>query len=164
MPQMRPSTCGPRRWNRARWISPTLVREVDARLAKGEQSLLFMNRRGFAPVTVCRACGEQIGCHQCDARMVEHRFQNRLVCHQCGETRPIPAACPSCGVEGKLAPVGPGVERMAEEVAARFPDAKATVLSSDLFAFLARAEGGDRPDRRGRGRHHHRHPDRRQGA
>jgi primosomal protein N' (replication factor Y) len=116
-----------------RWISPTLVREVEARLAKGEQSLMFLNRRGFAPVTVCRACGEQVGCHQCDARMVEHRFQNRLVCHQCGETRPIPVACPSCGVEGKLAPIGPGVERIAEEVAARFPDAKATVLSSDLF-------------------------------
>nr|WP_111297653.1 primosomal protein N' [Paracoccus saliphilus] len=116
-----------------RWISPTLAQAVTARLAKGEQSLIFLNRRGFAPVTVCRACGEQIGCHQCDARMVEHRFQNRLVCHQCGETRPIPNACPSCGVEGKLAPIGPGVERIAEEVAARFPDAKATVLSSDLF-------------------------------
>ncbi|MFC0199850.1 primosomal protein N' [Paracoccus rhizosphaerae] len=116
-----------------RWISPTLAQAVTARLQKGEQSLIFLNRRGFAPVTVCRACGEQIGCHQCDARMVEHRFQNRLVCHQCGETRPIPQACPSCGVEGKLAPIGPGVERIAEEVAARFPDAKATVLSSDLF-------------------------------
>ena len=116
-----------------RWISPSLAQAVEARLARGEQSLLFLNRRGFAPVTVCRACGEQIGCHQCDARMVEHRFQNRLVCHQCGETRPIPTACPSCGVEGKLAPVGPGVERIAEEVAARFPDARATVLSSDLF-------------------------------
>ena len=116
-----------------RWISPTLVRAVEARLARGEQSLLFLNRRGFAPVTVCRACGEQVGCHQCDARMVEHRFQNRLVCHQCGETRPIPLACPSCGVEGKLAPVGPGVERIAEEVAARFPQARAEVLSSDLF-------------------------------
>ncbi|RMC38891.1 primosomal protein N' [Paracoccus siganidrum] len=116
-----------------RWISPSLARAVEARLARGEQSLLFLNRRGFAPVTVCRACGEQIGCHQCDARMVEHRFQNRLVCHQCGETRPIPTACPSCGVEGKLAPIGPGVERIAEEVAARFPQAKATVLSSDLF-------------------------------
>lgn len=116
-----------------RWISPTLASAVESRLARGEQSLLFLNRRGFAPVTVCRACGEQIGCHQCDARMVEHRFQNRLICHQCGETRPIPLACPSCKVEGKLAPIGPGVERIAEEVAARFPDAKATVLSSDLF-------------------------------
>ncbi|WBU57141.1 primosomal protein N' [Paracoccus sediminicola] len=115
------------------WISPTLAQAVEARLARGEQSLLFLNRRGYAPVTVCRACGEQIGCQQCDARMVEHRFQNRLVCHQCGESRPIPAECPSCGVEGRLAPVGPGVERLAEEVAARFPDARATVLSSDLF-------------------------------
>ncbi|WP_298948106.1 primosomal protein N' [uncultured Paracoccus sp.] len=116
-----------------RWISPSLASAVEARMARGEQSLLFLNRRGYAPVTVCRACGEQIACQQCDARMVEHRFQNRLVCHQCGESRPIPTECPSCGVEGRLAPIGPGVERLAEEVALRFPDAKATVLSSDLF-------------------------------
>src|SRR5690606_25826321 len=85
------------------------------------------------PVTICRACGHQIGCDHCDARMVEHRFLKRLVCHQCGETRPMPAACPSCGVEGRLAPVGPGVERLAEEVALRFPEARVAVLSSDLF-------------------------------
>ncbi|MFV0301799.1 MAG: primosomal protein N' [Paracoccus sp. (in: a-proteobacteria)] len=117
----------------SRWISPTLARAVEARLARREQALLFLNRRGYAPVTVCRACGQQVGCDQCDARMVEHRFQNRLVCHQCGETKPIPTTCPACGVEGRMAPVGPGVERLAEEVAARFPEAKATVLSSDLF-------------------------------
>ncbi|AUH35224.1 primosomal protein N' [Paracoccus tegillarcae] len=117
----------------SRWISPSLVRAVQARLAKGEQSLLFLNRRGYAPVTVCRACGQQAGCDQCDARMVEHRFQNRLVCHQCGETKPVPTTCPECGVADRMAPVGPGVERLAEEVAACFPDAKATVLSSDLF-------------------------------
>jgi primosomal protein N' (replication factor Y) len=116
-----------------RWISPTLQRAVAARLAAGEQSLLFLNRRGYAPVTVCRACGHQIGCDQCDARMVEHRFLKRLVCHQCGETKPMPVACPSCGVEGKLAPVGPGVERLAEEVAKVFPTARVAVLSSDLF-------------------------------
>ncbi|MFB9221519.1 primosomal protein N' [Paracoccus cavernae] len=116
-----------------RWISPSLAKAVDARLEKGEQSLLFLNRRGYAPVTVCRACGQQIGCDNCDARMVEHRFQNRLVCHQCGETKPIPQACPSCQVEGKLAAVGPGVERLAEEVAERFPNARMAVLSSDLF-------------------------------
>jgi len=115
------------------WISPTLAGAVKARLAAGEQSLLFLNRRGYAPVTICRACGHQIGCEQCDARMVEHRFLKRLVCHQCGDSRPIPLACPSCGVEGKLAPVGPGVERLAEEVAAKFPDARVAVLSSDLF-------------------------------
>ncbi len=117
-----------------RWISPTLVREVTARLAAGEQALLFLNRRGYAPVTICRACGHQIGCDHCDARMVEHRFLKRLVCHQCGETRPIPAACPSCAAEDRLAPVGPGVERLAEETAALFPEARLAVLSSDLFA------------------------------
>ncbi|MRH20474.1 primosomal protein N' [Rhodovulum strictum] len=116
-----------------RWISPTLQRAVAARLAAGRQSLLFLNRRGYAPVTVCRACGHMIGCDQCDARMVEHRFLKRLVCHQCGETKPIPETCPSCGATGKLAPVGPGVERLAEEAAALFPAARVAVLSSDLF-------------------------------
>ncbi|KGB80939.1 primosome assembly protein PriA [Rhodovulum sp. NI22] len=117
-----------------RWISPMLQREVTARMAAGEQALLFLNRRGYAPVTICRACGHQIGCDHCDARMVEHRFQKRLVCHQCGETKPIPRACPSCGAEDRLAPVGPGVERLAEEVAALFPQARVAVLSSDLYA------------------------------
>ncbi|SFD89738.1 primosomal protein N' [Roseivivax sediminis] len=116
-----------------RWISPTLAAAVKARMARKEQALLFLNRRGYAPVTLCRACGHQVGCAQCDARMVEHRFQNRLVCHQCGETTPMPEACPACGVEGKLAAVGPGVERMAEEARAAFPDARIAVLSSDLF-------------------------------
>ncbi|MDC0738793.1 primosomal protein N' [Cognatishimia sp. SS12] len=117
----------------ASWISPSLQAAVRARLEKGEQSLLFINRRGYAPVTICRACGEQIGCDHCDARMVEHRFLKRLLCHQCGESKPMPEACPSCEVEGKLAPVGPGVERLAEEAQAHFPEARLAVLSSDLF-------------------------------
>lgn len=117
----------------SRWISPSLQRAVEARISAGEQALLFLNRRGYAPVTLCRACGQQIGCTQCDARMVEHRFLKRLMCHQCGDTRTIPETCPSCGVEGKLAPVGPGVERLAEEVATIFPEARVAVLSSDLF-------------------------------
>ena len=116
-----------------RWISETLAREVTARVERGEQALLFLNRRGFAPVTICRACGHQVGCEHCDARMVEHRFLKRLVCHQCGTTKPVPVACPACKVEGRMAPVGPGVERLAEEVTARFPDARVAVLSSDLF-------------------------------
>ncbi len=116
-----------------RWISPTLQRAVQARIDAGEQALLFLNRRGYAPVTICRACGHQISCDHCDARMVEHRFLKRLMCHQCGETKPIPETCPECQAEGKLAPVGPGVERMAEEVAAVFLDARVAVLSSDLF-------------------------------
>ncbi|WP_225028550.1 primosomal protein N' [Xinfangfangia pollutisoli] len=116
-----------------RWISETLARGVEARLKAGEQAMLFINRRGYAPVTVCRACGAQVGCDHCDARMVEHRFLKRLVCHQCGATKPVPTACPACGVEGKMHAVGPGVERLAEEVADRFPEARLAVLSSDLF-------------------------------
>ena len=117
-----------------RWVSPTLRAAIAARIGRGEQALLFLNRRGYAPVTLCRACGHQIGCDQCDARMVEHRFLRRLMCHQCGATVPIPQACPQCGAEGRLAPVGPGVERMAEEAQALFPQARIAVLSSDLFA------------------------------
>ncbi|MEY4983969.1 MAG: hypothetical protein RIR62_2235 [Pseudomonadota bacterium] len=116
-----------------RWISDKLAAEVRARMGQGEQSLLFLNRRGYAPVTLCRACGHQVGCDDCDARMVEHRFLKRLVCHQCGATKPVPVACPACKVEGRMAAVGPGVERMAEEVAERFPDARVAVLSSDLY-------------------------------
>lgn len=117
----------------SRWISPTLQKMVESRLKKGEQSLLFLNRRGYAPVTICRACGHQIGCNDCDATMVEHRFLKRLMCHQCGETKPMPSVCPSCEAVDKLAPVGPGVERMAEEAQALFPDARVATLSSDLY-------------------------------
>ncbi|SLN41479.1 Primosomal protein N' [Roseovarius litorisediminis] len=116
-----------------RWISPTLQKAVQARVDKGEQALLFINRRGYAPITLCRACGHQLGCEHCDARLVEHRFLKRLVCHQCGETRPIPDACPSCQAEDRLAAVGPGVERLSEEAAALFPDARIATLSSDMF-------------------------------
>lgn len=116
-----------------RWISSVLQTEIARRIADGEQSLLFINRRGYAPVTLCRACGQQIGCDACDARLVEHRFQKRLVCHQCGDSKPMPEACPHCEAQDRLAPVGPGVERLAEEAAALFPDARLAVLSSDLF-------------------------------
>ncbi|WP_226782193.1 primosomal protein N' [Oceaniglobus trochenteri] len=116
-----------------KWISPRLARAVAQRVDRGEQALLFINRRGYAPITLCRACGHQIGCDHCDARMVEHRFQKRLVCHQCGETKPMPEKCPSCEAEDRLSPVGPGVERLAEEATALFPEARIAVLSSDLY-------------------------------
>ena len=115
-----------------RWITEPLAAAVDERLARGEQSLLFINRRGYAPLTICRACGHQVGCDACDARMVEHRFRQRLVCHQCGATRPIPHACPACGVEGRMTALGPGVERLAEEAEALWPEARIAILSSDL--------------------------------
>jgi len=133
LPEMRAIDMRAERLPGDRWISAALAGKVDTVIARGEQALLFLNRRGYAPVTLCRACGHQVGCDQCDARMVEHRFQKRLVCHQCGATKPVPIACPACGVEGRMAAVGPGVERLAEEVAARFPKARVSVLSSDLF-------------------------------
>jgi primosomal protein N' (replication factor Y) len=133
MPDMRTIDMRGEKLPSDRWISGKLQREVLARVEKGEQSLLFINRRGYAPITLCRACGHQVGCDHCDARMVEHRFLKRLVCHQCGETKPMPEVCPSCGVEGRLAPVGPGVERLSEEAQAQFPDARVVTLSSDMF-------------------------------
>ncbi|WP_300582132.1 primosomal protein N' [Marivita sp.] len=133
MPEMRAIDMRNEQLPSSSWISPTLQRAVQQRLDNGEQALLFINRRGYAPVTICRACGHQIGCDHCDARMVEHRFLKRLVCHQCGETKPMPNTCPSCEAEDKLAAVGPGVERLAEEAQTLFPDARLAVLSSDMF-------------------------------
>lgn len=115
------------------WVSQPLREAVQARLDAGQQAMLFINRRGYAPVTLCRACGHQIGCDHCDARMVEHRYLNRLMCHQCGETRPMPDTCPSCEKEGKLAAIGPGVERLGEEAAQTFPTARIATLSSDMY-------------------------------
>ncbi|MEM7632364.1 MAG: primosomal protein N', partial [Pseudomonadota bacterium] len=133
MPEMRAIDMRAEALPAGRWISETLADAVRHRLGAGEQSLLFLNRRGYAPVTICRACGHHIGCDHCDARMVEHRFQKRLMCHQCGETKPMPSICPSCEAEDRLTPVGPGVERITEEVAALFPEARTALLSSDLF-------------------------------
>lgn len=133
LPQMRTIDMRNEQLSSASWISPSLRQAVTQRLDRGEQALLFINRRGYAPVTLCRACGHQIGCDSCDARMVEHRFQKRLVCHQCGATKPVPTICPSCGAEETLTAVGPGVERLAEEAQSLFPEARLAVLSSDLF-------------------------------
>ncbi len=116
-----------------RWLSAPLVAAMEKTLADGAQTLLFLNRRGYAPVTLCRACGYQIQCHQCDARMVEHRHLNSLLCHQCGAIAPIPTICPACGAEGRMHAIGPGVERLEEEVRALFPSARVAVLASDLF-------------------------------
>jgi primosomal protein N' (replication factor Y) len=118
---------------RQEWIAPSTVDMAQERVNKGEQVLFFLNRRGYAPVTMCRACGHQISCHQCDARMVEHRFLKQLMCHQCGETAPIPTVCPSCAAEDRMAVVGPGVERLAEEASLKFPTSRVVTLSSDMF-------------------------------
>ena len=133
MPQMSAIDMRAEELHGGKWVSPTLKAAITGRLEKGEQSLIFLNRRGYAPITLCRACGHQIGCDDCDARMVEHRFLKRLMCHQCGETKPMPTVCPHCEAEDRLSAVGPGVERMGEEVTALFPEARIVILSSDLY-------------------------------
>jgi primosomal protein N' (replication factor Y) (superfamily II helicase) len=117
---------------RGRWLSPLLAEAVSETLKRGEQALLFLNRRGYAPVTLCRRCGFRFECPNCSTWLVEHRFRRRLECHHCGTFVPIPETCPKCGAEHSLVPCGPGIERIAEEVAERFPDARRVLLSSDL--------------------------------
>ncbi|MEQ7873102.1 primosomal protein N' [Sphingomonas sp. ASV193] len=118
---------------RGRWLAPSLVAELEANLDAGEQSLLFLNRRGFAPLTLCRTCGHRFQCPNCTAWMVEHRLMHRLACHHCGHVMPPPATCPECGDEDSLVACGPGVERIADEVAALFPDARTAVVTSDTI-------------------------------
>ncbi len=122
---------------KGRWLSPVLVEALSQTLAQRQQSLLFLNRRGYAPLTLCRSCGHRFECPQCTAWLVEHRFRNRLNCHHCGFSLPLPEACPKCGEAGSLVACGPGVERVAEEVVERFPEAKIALLSSDLIPGLA---------------------------
>jgi primosomal protein N' (replication factor Y) len=120
---------------RGRWIAPPLVAVVNETLERGQQSLLFLNRRGYAPLTICRKCGHRIECPQCSVTLVEHRHRQQITCHHCGFTLPAPTKCPKCESEA-LVPCGPGVERVAEEVAERWPDAETAILSSDLVPTL----------------------------
>lgn len=117
---------------RGKWISPKLVAAAKESLERGEQALFFLNRRGYAPLTICRKCGWRAGCPHCTAWLVEHRARGRLVCHHCGHVEPIPAQCPQCEAKDQIVPVGPGVERIAEEAKALFPEARLAILSSDL--------------------------------
>ena len=118
---------------RGRWLAPSLVAEMQANLDRGEQSLLFLNRRGFAPLTLCRHCGHRFQCPNCTAWMVEHRLMHRLACHHCGHVMPPPKACPECGEEDSLVACGPGVERIANEVAELFPEARTAIVTSDTI-------------------------------
>lgn len=123
--------------DKGKWLSPVLADAVAETLAAGQQSLLFLNRRGYAPLTLCRSCGHRIECPQCSAWLVEHRFRGKLHCHHCGFSIPLPEKCPKCAEPGSLVACGPGVERVAEEVAERFPGARLALLSSDLVPGLA---------------------------
>jgi primosomal protein N' (replication factor Y) len=125
--------------DRGSWIAPPLVKAMEERLKKGEQSLLFLNRRGFAPLTLCRTCGHRIQCPHCTAWMVEHRLVHRLSCHHCGHTMPPPRLCPECENEDTLVACGPGVERVADEVKLRFPEARTAIVTSDTLWSPAKA-------------------------
>ena len=116
---------------RGGWVSPTLRAALEVALEAGEQSLLFLNRRGYAPLTLCRACGERLSCPNCHAWLVHHRFRRRLLCHHCGYSRPEPDHCPSCGSLDALTVCGPGVERLLDEVKTALPDARMAVMTSD---------------------------------
>lgn len=135
---------------RGTWIAPKLVTALRETFEKREQSLLFLNRRGYAPLTLCRNCGHRFQCPNCTAWMVEHRLTRRLACHHCGHVMPTPRACPECKAEDSLVACGPGVERIADEVATLFPEAKTAVVTSDTIwspakaaEFVGRMEAGD---------------------
>jgi primosomal protein N' (replication factor Y) (superfamily II helicase) len=128
---------------RGHFLAPPLVAAVQDTLARGEQAMLFLNRRGYAPLTLCRACGHRMQCPNCTAWLVEHRARRQLQCHHCGHAIPIPPACPACGAAHSLTPVGPGVERITEEARAAFPEARILVMASDtLSGPHAAAEAG----------------------
>ncbi|MCC6924778.1 primosomal protein N' [Novosphingobium sp.] len=132
---------------RGHWLAPRLVAELQDRLAKGEQSLLFLNRRGYAPLTLCRHCGYRFQCPNCSAWLVEHRLSRRLACHHCGHELATPEECPECHTGDCLVACGPGVERIADEVRETLPDARVAVVTSDtlnspekIAGFVAAAE------------------------
>ncbi|TKT82977.1 primosomal protein N' [Aquamicrobium sp. LC103] len=123
---------------RGGFLSPVLLGEMKRTLERGEQSLLFLNRRGYAPLTLCRVCGHRFQCPDCSSWLVEHRFRGQIVCHHCGHAEKRPEACPECGALDHLVACGPGVERIAEEVVGHFPDARTIVLSSDMLGGVKR--------------------------
>ncbi|GEK96834.1 primosomal protein N' [Gluconobacter kanchanaburiensis] len=118
---------------RGLFLSPKLCTAIDETLEKGEQAMLFLNRRGYAPLTLCRACGHRMQCPNCSAWLVEHRARGILTCHHCGHNERIPKDCPECHAENSLVPIGPGIERITEEAKLRFPEAKLLVMSSDTL-------------------------------
>ena len=123
--------------DKGNWLSPVLSKAIEATHAAGEQSLLFLNRRGYAPLVICKACGERLKSPGTESWLTEHRYTGRLVCHLTGWSMPKPDKCPMCDAKDSLMGVGPGVERVAEEVRVLLPDAKVEIFSSDT------AKGGE---------------------
>ncbi len=120
------------------WLSPVLVEAMRETLGAGEQSLLFLNRRGYAPLVLCKACGERMKSPGTESWLTEHRYTGRLVCHLTGFSMKRPERCPHCGAADSLMGVGPGVERVAEEARRILSGARIEILSSDT----AERDGG----------------------
>ena len=123
-----------------RWISGPLNDALTAVFSQNEQAMLYLNRRGYAPLTLCRACGYRLQCPNCSAWLVEHRLLGKLQCHHCGFSPPLPDTCPECEAEGKFAACGPGVERLAEEINTLFPDIRYVIAASDTVQSPRAAE------------------------
>ncbi len=132
----RPSICAAKGRRAAASSRRGSPRKIQIAIEREEQALLFLNRRGYAPLTLCRGCGHRFACTICDAWLVDHRFRQRLVCHHCGFSMQRPHQCPHCEAEESLVAVGPGVERLQEEAASLFPEARTMVLSSDLITSI----------------------------
>jgi len=132
LPQVRLIDTRADRGEAGMFLSLALREALAVSLAAGEQAMLFLNRRGYAPLTICEACGHKMICRNCSAWLVEHRYRKRLVCHHCGFETAMPPACPQCGNAG-FAACGPGVERVAEEFKSVFPEARVAIASSDTL-------------------------------
>lgn len=117
---------------RGRFLSTLMVDAINQTLERGEQAMLFLNRRGYAPLTLCRACGHRMECPRCTAWLVEHRARRILACHHCDHVEPLPESCPACSAEQSLTAIGPGIERITEEAHDLFPEARVLVMSSDM--------------------------------
>ncbi|GLQ07862.1 primosomal protein N' [Sneathiella chinensis] len=117
-----------------RWISEPLRLAVEETLKSGQQAMLFLNRRGYAPLTLCDTCGHRLQCPHCSAWLVEHRMLRKLQCHHCGFSSPLPKECPECQDEDSFKACGPGIERLAEEAELLFPDANIAMIASDTLS------------------------------
>jgi primosomal protein N' (replication factor Y) len=123
---------------RGEFLAPSLIQAIGETIEAKGQALLFLNRRGYAPLTLCRTCGHRFQCPNCSTWLVDHRFRGQLVCHHCGHHEHRPDRCPVCDAEDSLVACGPGVERVAEEVEKHFPAARRIILSSDLLGGVKR--------------------------
>lgn len=131
LPQVQLIDLRKNRMNVQQWISPPLAEALEETFQRKEQAMLFINRRGYAPLTLCQSCGDRITCPHCSVSLVQHKYANKLLCHHCGYIALIPLRCPRCHEEESYKPIGPGVERIYEEVQHLLPRSRCALLTSD---------------------------------